>query len=213
VPRARGPAASAPAPVHPAECYTPGASASSHPAFGNVSRLLYRTLLIPGVLGAILGAYILSSLPGEKLAPYIAAYLIIMGLIIILKAFRLFPPKNVTTHLAPLGFIGALVDTMGGGGWGPIVATNLIVRGNKMSETIGSVNAVEFFVTLAASVTFVLTLGLSHWKMIIGLAIGGVIAAPFGAYLCKRIPVRPFMVFVGILVVVISSRTLLRSLN
>ncbi len=79
--------------------------------------MLFRRLLIPGVIGAILGAYVLSTLPGEKLAPYIGGYLIVMGLIIIVKAFRGFPPKMVTTHLSPPGFIGALLDTMGGGGW------------------------------------------------------------------------------------------------
>jgi uncharacterized protein len=207
------PAATVSATVHAAECFSTGASALSHHAFGNVSRFLFRRLLIPGVLGAIVGAYVLSNLPGEKLGPYISGYLILMGLIIITKAFRTFPPKNVTTHLIPLGFIGAFVDAIGGGGWGPIVATNLIVRGNKTNEAIGSVNAVEFFVTLAASITFVLTLGLSHWQMIIGLGIGGVIGAPFGAYLCKRVPARPMMVLVGILVIVISLRTLIRALN
>jgi hypothetical protein len=100
---------------------------------------------------------------------------------------------------------------MGGGGWGPIVASNLIVRGNDVRITVGSVNAVEFFVTLAASITFFLTIGLTHWSIILGLAIGGVIAAPLGAWAAKRIPHKPFMIFVGLLVIAVSTRNLLKA--
>ena len=206
------PPAATSATVHAAECFTTGASALSHHAFGNVDKFLFRRLLIPAVIGAIIGAYLLSSLDGDVLKPYVSGYLILIGLIIIGKAFRQIPPRNVTTHLTPLGFFGALVDAMGGGGWGPIVASNLIVRGNDVRISIGSVNAVEFFVTLAASITFLLTIGLTHWSIILGLALGGVIAAPFGAWAAKRIPHKPFMVLVGVLVVALSSRNLLKFL-
>lgn len=206
------PPAATSATVHAAECFTTGASALSHHAFGNVDKFLFRRLLIPAVIGAIIGAYLLSSLDGDVLKPYVSGYLILIGLIIIGKAFRQIPPRNVTTHLTPLGFFGALVDAMGGGGWGPIVASNLIVRGNDVRISIGSVNAVEFFVTLAASITFLLTIGLTHWSIILGLALGGVIAAPFGAWAAKRIPHKPFMVLVGVLVVALSTRNLLKFL-
>lgn len=205
------PPAATSATVHAAECFTTGASAISHHAFGNVDRFLFRRLLIPAVLGAIIGAYALSALDGDVLKPYVSGYLIIMGLVIIAKAFFRVPPKNVTTHLTPLGFFGALVDAMGGGGWGPIVASNLIVRGNDVRITVGSVNAVEFFVTLAASITFLLTIGLTHWSIILGLALGGVIAAPLGAWAAKRIPHKPFMILVGVLVTAVSARNLLKA--
>jgi uncharacterized membrane protein YfcA len=204
------PPAATSATVHAAECFTTGASGLSHHAFGNVDRFLFRRLLIPAVIGAIIGAYALSSIDGELLKPYVSGYLIIMGIIIIAKAFTRVPPRNVTTHLAPLGFFGALVDAMGGGGWGPIVASNLIVRGNNVRITVGSVNAVEFFVTLAASITFFLTIGLTHWSMIVGLALGGVVAAPLGAWAAKRIPHKPFMILVGLLVSGLSIRNLLK---
>lgn len=204
------PPAATSATVHAAECFTTGASGLSHHAFGNVDRFLFRRLLIPAVFGAIIGAYALSSIDGEVLKPYVSGYLIIMGIIIIAKAFTRVPPRNVTTHLAPLGFFGALVDAMGGGGWGPIVASNLIVRGNNVRITVGSVNAVEFFVTLAASITFFLTIGLTHWSMIVGLALGGVVAAPLGAWAAKRIPHKPFMILVGLLVSGLSIRNLLK---
>jgi uncharacterized membrane protein YfcA len=205
------PPAATSATVHAAECFTTGASAISHHAFGNVDRFLFRRLLIPAVLGAIIGAYALSAFDGDVLKPYVSGYLIIMGLVIIAKAFFRVPPKNVTTHLTPLGFFGALVDAMGGGGWGPIVASNLIVRGNDVRITVGSVNAVEFFVTLAASITFLLTIGLTHWTIILGLALGGVIAAPIGAWAAKRIPHKPFMILVGVLVTAVSARNLLKA--
>jgi hypothetical protein len=195
--------------VHAAECFTTGASALSHHAFRNISAMLFRKLLIPGILGAVIGAYILASFPGDSLKPYIAGYLLLMGAIIVLKAFLQFPPRTVTTHLAPLGFFGALIDALGGGGWGPIVASTLLARGHNVRETVGSVNAVEFFVTVAASVTFVLTLGLTNWHMIAGLALGGVPAAPLGAWACKRLPLKPLMVVVGLLVIALSLRTLL----
>ncbi len=207
------PPAATSATVHASECFTTGASAMSHHAFGNVDRFLFRRLLVPAVIGAVIGAYILSRLSGEALTPYVSAYLIIMGLVIIAKAFMQFPPRNVTSHLVPLGFVGALLDAMGGGGWGPIVASNLIARGNNIRITVGSVNAVEFFVTLAASATFLVTLGLTHWEIILGLALGGVMAAPLGAWLSTHIPVRPFMVFVGVLIVLDSVRNLLRAVD
>lgn len=204
------PPAAASATVHAAECFTTGASAISHHAFGNVNKVLFRKLLLPAILGAVLGAYILSSMPGDALRPYVAGYLLIMGCVIVLKAFRQFPPRAITTHLGPLGFFGAFIDALGGGGWGPIVATTLIVRGSELRITVGSVNAVEFFVTLAASLTFFLTLGLTNWPIILGLALGGVVAAPIGAWASKRIPVKPFMILIGILVIALSLRTILK---
>jgi uncharacterized protein len=202
------PPAVASATVHAAECFTTGVSAASHRAFGNIDRDQFRRLLLPGVLGAALGAYLLSRLPGDALKPWIAAYLMLMGVVIVAKAFREFPSRRVTSHLAPLGFFGALADAIGGGGWGPIVASNLLARGNGFRLTVGTVNAVEFFVTLTASVVFLLTLGLANWTLVAGLAIGGVLAAPFGAYLVSRVRPKPFQVAVGVLVIVLSLRTL-----
>ena len=195
--------------VHAAECFTTGVSGLSHHAFRNVSAVLFRKLLLPGIVGAVIGAYILSSFPGDRLRPYIAGYLLLMGAIIVLKAFLVFPPRTVSTHLAPLGFFGALIDALGGGGWGPIVASTLIARGHDARETVGSVNAVEFFVTVAASVTFIVTLGLTNWHMIAGLALGGLPAAPLGAWACKRLSLKPLMILVGLLVIALSLRTLI----
>lgn len=206
------PPAVASATVHAAECFTTGASGLSHRAFGNIDRALFKRLLLPGIVGAAAGAYLLSNLPGDAIKPWIAGYLMLMGAVIVFKAFRDFPPRRVTTHLAPLGFGGALIDAIGGGGWGPMVASNLMARGNAFRLTVGTVNAVEFFVTLTASAVFLLTLGLSNWKMIAALALGGVIAAPFGAWLVGKVRPKPFQVAVGLLVIGLSLRTIVQSL-
>ena len=207
------PPAAASATVHAAECFTTGASALSHRAFGNISRNLFRRLLLPGVFGAVLGALLLTHLPGDMIKPYIAAYLVVVGLYIVRKAFHQAPAREVTTHLTPLAFGGAFADAVGGGGWGAIVTSNLVARGHDVRETVGSVNAVEFFVASASTVVFFATLGLGHWKIIAALAAGGLIAAPLGAWICGRLPRKPFMVAVGILVVGVSGHTLWRSLS
>jgi len=196
--------------VHAAECFTTGASGLSHHAFDNIDRALFRRLVFPGVVGAIVGAYILSSFPGDAIKPYVAAYLLVMGVVIIGKAFGEFAPKAVTTHIGRLGFVGALLDSMGGGGWGPVVTSTLVARGNDVRKTIGSVNASEFFVTVAASVTFFLTIGFTNWQMIAALALGGLPAAPIAAWACKRLPVQRMMAMVGLLVIATSTRTLLK---
>lgn len=206
------PPATVSATVHAAECFSTGASALSHRAFGNIDKGLFKRLLVPAILGAVLGAYILTTLPVDFIKPYIALYLLLMGVIIIVKAFKEFPPKKITTHLVPLGFIGAFVDAIGGGGWGPIISTNLIVRGNDIRTAVGSTNAVEFFVTFAASLTFFLTLGFTHWEVIMGLALGGAVAAPIGAWACSRIPVKPFMIAVGVIVIILSAYNFYKSI-
>jgi uncharacterized membrane protein YfcA len=194
--------------VHAAECFTTGVSAVSHHAFGNIDRKLFRRLLLPGMLGAGVGAYLLSTIDGNMLKPWIAGYLLLMGLVILFKSFRELVRREVTTHVSTLGFFGALLDAIGGGGWGPIVASNLIARGHELRLTVGSVNAVEFFVTLTASAVFLATLGTAHFGLVLGLAVGGVVAAPLGAWLVRFIKPRLLMPVVGLLVIGLSLRTL-----
>lgn len=207
------PAATVSATVHAAECFTTGASALSHRAFGNIDKALFKKLVIPGVIGAIIGAYVLSSLAVGKLRPFIAAYLVLMGIIIIYKVWKDFPSKRVSSHIGPLGFFGALIDAIGGGGWGPIVASNLAARGNDIRTTVGTVIAVEFFVTLSASIVFLATMGLNHLDVILGLALGGILAAPFGAYIVKHVPVKPFMIFVGGFIIALGTYNFLKAMN
>jgi uncharacterized membrane protein YfcA len=197
--------------VHAAECFTTGASALSHRAFGNIDRRLFRRLLLPGMAGAAIGAYALSHVDGDLLKPWIAGYLLLVGAMLLLRAVRDRPPREVRRHVGPLGFFGALVDAIGGGGWGPIVSSHLLAGGNAFRLTVGTVNAVEFFVTLTASAVFLFTLGTSQVAVIVALALGGVIAAPAGAWLVRRVPARPMLGVVGALVIALSLRTLWRA--
>jgi uncharacterized membrane protein YfcA len=169
-----------------------------------------KRLAIPGVMGGVIGAYILTNLPGEKLKPFIAIYLLIMGMRIFLKAFQFtnFSPTPKNKYLFPLGFFGGFLDAIGGGGWGPIVTTTLISGGNVPNKTIGSVNLSEFFVTFAEAIAFIFTIGLVNVNIILGLMLGGVIAAPFGALLTKKLPPKVIMLVVAVLIIGLQLRTL-----
>jgi hypothetical protein len=202
------PPATASATVHFAETFTTGASALSHRSFGNIHSPLFKRLVIPGIAGAALGAYVLTELDGEVLKPFIAGYLILMGLFVLVKSFAEINPIHVHKRVGPLGFFGAMIDSIGGGGWGPIVTSTLLARGNHTRYTIGTVNAVEFFVTLTSSAVFIATIGFQHWHIVLALAIGGVAAAPIAGLVAKKMPHRPMMFVVGLLIIGVSARTL-----
>lgn len=205
--------ATASACVHAAETVTTGASGLAHLKLGNVDRGLVLRLAVPGMIGGGLGAFILAELPGETLRPYINGYLLVLGLLIVVKALTVKPvaapaPKAV----GPLGFVGGLLDAIGGGGWGPIVTSTLLGQGTAPRFAIGSVNLAEFFVTLTISTTFLLTVGLSLWPIIAGLIGGGILAAPFAALATKHIPDKVLMLIVGGVVVLLAVRGLLKAL-
>ncbi len=205
------PPAAASASVHTAEIFTTAVSGFSHWRLGNVDRKFVWGLLIPGVIGAALGAYVLTSIEGNRIKPFIAVYLLIMGIRILYKAFTIkhaFERDPKPALLIPLGLAGGTFDALGSGGWGPIVTSTLISTGHTPHKTIGSVNFSEFFVTLTAAITFMLTIGLTHWRIILGLLLGGVIAAPLGALLAKRIPAKILMVIVGALIILLQVRVL-----
>jgi uncharacterized membrane protein YfcA len=205
------PPAIASACVHTAEMFTTAVSGISHFKFGNVDRRIFLRLLIPGIIGGILGAYILTEIPAGKIRPFVSIYLLIMGLMILFKVFRKIHGPKTKTRLIPLGLAGGFFDAIGGGGWGPIVTTTLVANGNTPRFAIGSVNSAEFFVTIAESATFFATIGtlmIEHWAKIVGLMIGGVLAAPMAAYVCKIVPTRILMLLVGLLITGLSIRIL-----
>jgi len=205
------PPAAASASVHMAEVVTTGISGFSHWRLGNVNWKLVRRLLIPGVIGGVAGAYLLTNIDGNVIKPYISAYLLIMGIIILVKAFRNPTPSNGEhgRRISLLGLIGGFFDAIGGGGWGPLVTTTLVARGDHPRFSIGSVNFSEFFVTFAESVIFVLTLSFAeYWQIILGLLIGGAIAAPLAAYMARRLPVKALMILVGLLIIILIIRTI-----
>jgi len=209
------PPAAASASVHLAECVTTAVSGASHWKLGNINKELIKRLLVPGVLGGIAGAYILTSINGNVIKPYVSGYLLLMGIVILVKAIsKNHVHREVKTHLVPLGLVGGFFDAVGGGGWGPIVTTTLVARGSQPRFAIGSVNFTEFFVTLAQSVTFLLTLGmLNNWKIVLGLLAGGVLAAPLAAIATRKIPTRILMALVGVLIIALSVRTILMSIK
>jgi uncharacterized membrane protein YfcA len=205
------PPAIASASVHTAEVFTTAISGFSHWKLGNIDKRIVFGLIIPGMMGGALGAYVLTSLDGNIIKPYISIYLLVMGIRILYKAFvhKENPDKDPRPKLlVPLGLAGGSLDAIGGGGWGPIVTTTLISSGHTPRKTIGSVNFSEFFVTLVVSITFLITIGISHWNVFLGLMIGGVIAAPLGALLTKKIPARVIMVIVGLIIIFLQIRTL-----
>jgi hypothetical protein len=206
------PPAVASASVHTAEACTTAVSGLSHLKLGNVDKRLLKQLVLPGVLGAVTGAYILTAVPGDLIKPFVAVYLLGMGVLILVKALHKPAAAPPPTRLVPLGLVGGFMDAVGGGGWGPIVTSTLVARGHEPRFVIGSVNAAEFFLTVAQALTFAALLGLAHWPMVLGLMLGGVVAAPLAAYVCRRLPSRALMIVVGILVIVLSARTLYLSL-
>ncbi|MEW6239192.1 MAG: sulfite exporter TauE/SafE family protein [Chloroflexota bacterium] len=207
------PPASASASVHMAEVVTTGVSGASHWKLGNVDWGLVKRLLIPGAIAGGVGAYLLTSFDGDAIKPYISGYLLIMGIIILVKAFnhKERSPTGVhTARVSALALVGGFFDAVGGGGWGPIVTTTLVARGKDPRLTIGSVNFSEFFVTLTESIIFILTLSFGeYWQIILGLLIGGALAAPLAARVTRKMPVKAMMILVGSLIIVLSIRTIL----
>ncbi|HNV28126.1 MAG TPA: sulfite exporter TauE/SafE family protein, partial [Cyclobacteriaceae bacterium] len=208
------PAASS-ASVHTAEIFTSGVSGLTHLKFQNVNKKLFKSLLIPGMLGAIAGAYILYSLEEYNyiIRPLVAVYTLALGLAIIRKAILQTPKRRKTKNVPALASFGGFMDSIGGGGWGPIVTTTLIARGRHPRYTVGSVNLAEFFVSLASSLTFFATIGISHIQIIVGLIIGGIIAAPIAAHLTRKLPLKRMMILVGIVVILVSIRLLIKSIS
>lgn len=199
--------------VHVAEIFTTAFSGISHIKFGNVHKDLFKKLVIPGVIGGILGAYILTSIDGKLIKPYITVYLLMMGLFILRKAFILVKHNNKKIkHVRKLALTGGFLDAIGGGGWGPIVTSTLIGQGNSPRHTIGSVNTAEFFVSFATGITFILLGSTGHWILVAGLIIGGLFSAPFAAYLTSKLSTKKLLVAVGFLITAISIYNLYKVL-
>jgi uncharacterized protein len=206
------PPAQASALVHTAEIFTTGASAASHIYHRNVDWRMVVRLGVSGVLGAVLGAWMLSNIDIAAARRLVYGYLLLMGLYILWKSMRIAPaPRTPAGWTAPLGFLAGFLDASGGGGWGPVTTSTLIGSGHAPRQTVGSVNTTEFFVTVAAATTFFAELGSSPLEHLIPLVIGGMLAAPFGGWAVKHVPARALMVAVGVLIVMLSIFQLLRA--
>lgn len=194
------PPAAASAGVHTVETFTTAVSGISHALQRNVDWRLFLRLMIPGVIGGALGAFVLSNVHAGIAKPFILAYLAVIGAVLIYRGFRYPPQEKPPKIVEPLGLVGGFLDAAGGGGWGPVVTSNLLVQGAAPRTTVGTVNTAEFFLTTTISITFITQLGFAAFTLAtLGLLIGGVLAAPLGAVLARRVPAKGLLLMVGII--------------
>lgn len=200
--------------VHIAEVFTTGISGISHVKLGNVNKNLFLRLLIPGMIGAITGALIVSKINGAVIKPFVAAYLFLMGLYIISKVFKTIKTrKEEPRHVAKLGLLGGFVDAVGGGGWGPVVTTTLVGTGQDPRTTIGSVNLAEFFLTFTSATVFAVLVEDGPWPTVAGLVVGGLFAAPFAAVLTRKLHTRTLLILVGSVISLVSTYNIYRAIH
>ncbi|HEX4846940.1 MAG TPA: sulfite exporter TauE/SafE family protein [Novosphingobium sp.] len=192
--------------VHVVECFTTATSGISHLIHGNIDKGLFFRLLVPGVIGGVLGAYLLTSLDASVVKPFVLLYLTSIGLYILARGL-FYPPKIREARLVwPLGLFGGFLDAAGGGGWGPVVTSNLLVQGADPRKVVGTVNSVEFFLTLTISATFIWHLGVADLAgATLGLLIGGVMAAPIGAWAAKHFNPKTMLILVGMVLTATSA--------
>ena len=208
------PPATASAGVHTVETFTTGVSGASHVLHRNVDWRLFARLVIPGVIGGVLGAYVLTQIHAEVARPVVLTYLSLIGLYLIWRSFHYPPHEKDPKVVAPLGLAGGFLDAAGGGGWGPVVTSNLLIQGANPRKVVGTVNTAEFFLTVTISATFILALGWEAFTVAtIGLLIGGVVAAPIGALVAKRVAPDLLLTLVGIVIVITSGYGLYRVLS
>lgn len=198
--------------MHASEIFTTGTASLVYMRYRNVNKKLFRKLLVPGIIGAAAGAAAISFISKDSLSivkPLVSVYTLVLGVAIILKAVNFVIIKRKLTAIAPIAAAGGFLDSVGGGGWGPIVTTTLVAGGRNLKYAVGSSHLAKFFVALVSTITFFSIIGLEHWKVIFGLVAGGMIAAPFSIYISNKIPVKKGLILVGIIVILISARNLI----
>jgi uncharacterized membrane protein YfcA len=206
------PPAHASALIHTAEIFTTSASAASHIYHRNVDWRLVARMGITGVLGAILGAWILSNVDVSAARRFVYIYLLIMGVYILWKSVRIAAvARQPAGWTALLGFGAGFLDATGGGGWGPMTTSTLVGSGHAPRYSVGSVNTAEFFVTVSAATTFFAELGAVPLDHFVPLVLGGVLAAPFGGWVVRHVPARGLMTAVGVLIVLVSIFQIFRA--
>jgi uncharacterized membrane protein YfcA len=199
--------------VHLVEVFTTAASGISHVLHRNVDWRLFSRLAIPGIVGGVIGAYVLINLDASIARPFVMAYLSLIGIYLLARSFGIPLERRTPRFIAPLGLVGGFLDAVGGGGWGPVVTSNLLIQGGDPRKTIGTVNTAEFFLTLTVSIAFIIGLGWAAFTTAtVGLLIGGVTAAPLGALLAKRVEPVVLLRLVGVVLTATSVFSLYRAL-
>jgi len=203
--------------VHTAEIFTTLVSGASHFKLGNVRKDMILRLVVPGIIGGATGAFVAVWVSANILQLAVGGILFFMGLLILSsfafkKVLHFRKDRPSSKMLVGLGYVAAFLDALGGGGWGPIATTTLVTNKVEPSKAIGSVNFAEFFVTLTESITFIILIGPEQfsWIIILGLLIGGVICAPMAAWGCKKLPQKIIGTLVGIAVMTLSIRMILK---
>ena len=207
--------ANASASVHAAKVFTGAASGASHIAHGNVDWRLLGLLAGGGVIGGVLGTYVLTSIDGDAVKPWVIGWLFLMGLVILYRAWKGTRPKVFSWRSPfPLGLAGGLFDAIGGGGWGPVVTSSLMGAGADPRKSIGTTNTAELFVAAATSAAFLATLLTGHWQTtglrdliwsVAGLIAGGIVAAPIAGWMTKVLPLRLLTWIVGVVIVALAA--------
>ena len=206
------PPAAASAGVHSVESFTTAVSGISHIAHKNVDWKMFFRLVVPGVIGGVLGAYVLTQIHAETARPLVLGYLALIGFYLLWRGLSHQHVEKKPKLVEPLGLVGGFLDAAGGGGWGAIVTSNLLVQGANPRKVIGTVNIAEFFLTVTISATFIAALGAEALtSAIVGLLIGGVAAAPLGAFAAKRVPAKGLLIMVGIILIATSIYGIVRA--
>lgn len=198
--------------VHLAKSFNTGASGISHLRFQSLNQKLFRSLLIPGIVGSVLGAWLLAAvLNSDLVKPFVALYLLLLGVLILIKPFKLEENKKRSKRISWLAVLGGFVDSIGGGGWGPIVTSNLMRKGRVSTYSVGSVNIVEFFVAMSAALTFIYFGKFSGWQAIVGLVVGGVLAYPLTSFVVSKINRKAIAILLGLIVIILGINTFFTS--
>jgi uncharacterized membrane protein YfcA len=207
------PPRTASATVHTVECFTTGASGISHVLHRNVDWPLFARLVVPGLIGGVLGAYVLVIIPEHIARPLVLSYLLGIGVYLLWRSAGHPPQPRQPRVVAPLGLVGGFLDASGGGGWGPIVTSNLLIQGVEPRKVIGTVNTAEFFLAIAISLTFLVALGPEDFGIVtVGLLTGGLLAAPLGGLVAQRVPARGLLIMVGVVLTLTSAYGIWRAL-
>lgn len=198
--------------VHTAEVFTTGASGLSHLKFKNLDKSLFFRILFTGVIGSSLGAFLISDIiSGDWIKPFLSIYLTFLGILIVWKGIRFNSAKKSRVKAVEgLAFGGGLLDAIGGGGWGPIVTSNLVGQGSDPRKTIGTVNTAEFFITFVSTGVFIFFTGVQSLPIVLALMLGGIFAAPIGGYIASKAKPRFLLLSVGLVLTAISLWSVIR---
>lgn len=208
------PPASASTAVHISEILSNGIAGFMHYRMGNINKKLFKLLLIPGIIGAVSGAYILSSLEAyaQYTKPLVSVYTLILGIVILKKSGIIkkneSQKKEKIKKIGVLGFSGGFIDAVGGGGWGSIVLSSLIAGGRNARYSLGSVKLSRFFIALFSSLTFIVMLNELRWYAVAGLVLGSAVASPIAARVSNKLSAKTIMVAVSVIVILVSLRTI-----